>query len=218
MQTPTTLSLTSAQIEHYRRDGYLVVSDLLTDEEIDRFVAYEAEPKPEGWRHSLRHHVDDDQWSRLARHPHVAGGAAQLLGGAPMIVQTMYLEKQPAGEADLGGQGVAFHQDLHYLPCQPQTLMACWVAMGDTDPENGGLCVVPGSHHDGLYGAHKNPNADEHDAWEIEYLMRDSLPLSHRAIMGRFLPWSVQKRLFAGTGFLSYAASRAAVRLQLSLQ
>jgi len=173
VQTPTTLSLTSAQIEHYRRDGYLVVSDLLTDEEIDRFVAYEAEPKPEGWRHNLRHHVDDGPWSRLARHPNVVGGAAQLLGGAPMIVQTMYLEKQPAGEADLGGQGVAFHQDLHYLPCQPETLMACWVAMGDTDPENGGLCVVPGSHHDGLYGAHKNPNADEHDAWEIEYLMRD---------------------------------------------
>ncbi len=173
MQKPTTLSLTAAQIEHYRRDGYLVVSDLLTDEAIDRFVAYEAEPKPEGWRHNLRHHVDDGQWSRLARHPNIAAGAAQLLGGAPMIVQTMYMEKQPAGEADLGGQGVALHQDLHYLPCQPETLMACWVAMSDTYPENGGLCAVPGSHHDGLYGTHKNPNSEEHDAWEIEYLMRD---------------------------------------------
>ena len=165
--------LTPEQIDRYRRDGYLVVPDLLSDEEIDRFVAYEAEPKPEGWRQNLRHHVDDEQWRYLACHPRLAGGAAQLLDGAPMIVQTMYLEKQPAGEADLGGRGVALHQDLHYLPCAPETLMACWVAMSDTDPENGGLCVVPESHHDGLYDAHKNPDADEHDAWEVEYLMRD---------------------------------------------
>lgn len=33
-------------IEHYRRDGYVIVADLLTDAEIDRFVAYEAEAKP----------------------------------------------------------------------------------------------------------------------------------------------------------------------------
>ena len=51
--------------------------------------------------------------------------------------------------------------------------MACWIAMSDTDAENGGLCVVPGSHRHGRYSTHKNPNAAEHDAWEIEYLMRD---------------------------------------------
>ncbi len=173
MPTPATLPFAPEQIEQYRRDGYLIVPGLLTDEEIDRFVAYEAQPKPDGWRQNLRHHVDDRQWNYLARHPRIAGHVAQLLGGAPMIVQTMYLEKKPADEARLGGQGVAFHQDVHYLPCQPETLMACWVAMSDTDPENGGLCVAPGSNHHGHYRTHKNSDADEHDAWEIEYLMRD---------------------------------------------
>ncbi len=173
MRSVATLTLTPEHIEHYRRDGYVIVPDLLTDEEIDRFVAYEAEAKPAGWRQNLRHHVDDPQWSRLARHPNIAGGAAQLLGGTPMIVQTMYMEKKPAGDTGIGVQGVAFHQDLHYLPCEPETLMACWIAMSDTDAENGGLCVVPGSHRHGLYSTHKNPNAAEHDAWEIEYLMRD---------------------------------------------
>ena len=90
-----------------------------------------------------------------------------------MIVQTMYLEKQPARGGEVGGAGVALHQDLHYLPCEPETLMACWIALSDADAENGGLCVVPGSHRHGLYSTHKNPNAQEHDAWEIEYLMRD---------------------------------------------
>ena len=165
--------LTPKHIADYRRDGYVVVADLVKEAEIDRFVAYEAAPKPEGWRQTLRHHVDDPAWGRLARHRRIAGGAAQLIGGRPMIVQTMYLEKQPAGDARIGGAGVALHQDLHYLPCEPETLMACWIAMSDTDAENGGLCVVPGSHRHGLYPTHKNPDADEHDAWEIEYRMRD---------------------------------------------
>ena len=165
--------LTPEHIEHYRREGYVVVPNLLTDAEIDRFVAYEAEPKPKGWRANLRHHVDDPEWNRLARHPNIARGTAQLMGGRPMIVQTMYLQKKPAGDAAVGGAGVALHQDLHYLACEPVTLMACWIAMSDTDPENGGLCVVPGSHRHGLYSTHKNPNAEEHDAWEYDYLMRD---------------------------------------------
>lgn len=173
MPPTTPFSFTPEQIEHYRRDGYVVVSTLLTEEEVDRFVAYEAEPKPEGWRQNLRHHAVDPRWRSLATHPNIAGGAAALLGGAPMIVQTMYMEKKPAVGMAAGGQGVALHQDLHYLPCEPVTLMACWIAMTDTDAENGGLCVVPGSHHHGLYGTHKNQNAQEHDAWETEYLMRD---------------------------------------------
>ncbi len=157
MPTPATLPFAPEQIEQYRRDGYLIVPGLLTDEEIDRFVAYEAQPKPDGWRQNLRHHVDDRQWNYLARHPHIAGHVAPLLGGAPMIVQTMYLEKKPVGDTRLGGQGVALHQDVHYLPCQPETLMACWVAMSDTDPENGGPCVVSGSNHHGRYRTHKTP-------------------------------------------------------------
>ncbi len=173
METQERLRLTPAQIEQYHRDGYLVVHDLLTDEEASAFVAYESAPRPEGWRQNLRHHVDDARWRHLATHPNVTGIVQQLLEARPMIVQTMYLEKQPAGEADKGGQGVALHQDLHYLPCAPEKLMACWLALSDTDAENGGLCVVPGSHHHGLHTTHKNENADEHDAWEVEYGMRD---------------------------------------------
>ncbi len=125
MHTLASRPLTDEQVAQYERDGYLVVLGLLADEEIDRFVAYESEPKPDGWRSNLRHHVEDDEWRRLARHPNIAGHAARLLGGPPMIVQTMYMEKLPAGDTSVGGWGVALHQDMHYLPCEPKTLMAC---------------------------------------------------------------------------------------------
>lgn len=166
--------LTREQVEQYQRDGYLVVHDLLRDDEIDAFVAYEAEPKPEGWRQNLRHHVDDPRWRAVAAHPRIVGVVQQLLESArPMIVQTMYMERKPAGDETAGTPGIALHQDLHYLPCEPQTLLACWLAMNDTDAGNGGLCVVPGSHHHGLYQTHKNEDTVEHDAWEVTYAMRD---------------------------------------------
>lgn len=165
--------LTAEEIVRYERDGYLIVGNVLNEKEVGDFVSYESMPKPDGWRENLLHHKHDERWAYLACHQNVAGVAAQLLGGPPMIVQTMYLEKPPAGDQEVGGSGVALHQDLHYLPCEPETLMACWIAMSDTDAENGGLCVVPGSHKGELYSTHKTENVQDHDAWEVEYLMRD---------------------------------------------
>lgn len=51
--------------------------------------------------------------------------------------------------------------------------MACWIAMTHTDAENGGLCIVPGSHQEGLMETEKNEDMEEHDAWEVDYLMHD---------------------------------------------
>jgi len=161
--------LTGAQLARYAADGYLVVPDLLTREEVDAFVAYEASCDP-GFRERLDNHVRDERWRGVAAHPRVAGAARQILAGAdPMIVQTMYMEKRPAEP----GKGTAMHQDSHYLPSEPNTLMACWLAMSDTDGENGGLCVVRGSHAGGLRATHKAADAHEHQVWESEHLMRD---------------------------------------------
>ena len=174
MQATEPMTLSAEQIAQYERDGYLIVHDLLSDDEVDSFVAYESEPKPDGWRENLRHHVDDERWARIAKHPNVVSIARQLLAGArPMVVQTMYMERQPAGDAEVGSKGIALHQDLHYLPTEPPTLLACWIAMNDTDAGNGGLCVVPGSNQKGLYEAQQNDDTEEHDAWESDHLMRD---------------------------------------------
>lgn len=171
MTTTEPMSLSDEQIAQYQRDGYLIVHDLLTEEEVDAFVAYEAQDKPDGWIENLRHHVDDPKWEAIAKHPNVVNIARQLVGSTPQIVQTMYMERPPAGDAEVGGKGVALHQDLHYLPTEPPTLMACWMAMNDTDAGNGGLCVVPGSHKRGLLDAVQNDNEDQ-DSWEMNHIMR----------------------------------------------
>jgi len=144
----------------------LIVADLLTDEEVEAFVQYEAEresTEPRG----LQSHREDDQWKGLAHHPKIAGIVSQLLGGGPRVVQTMYMNKAPQG-----GTGIALHQDTHYIRNEPNSLMACWLALSDTDGENGGLCVVPGSHLRGLYEFEKVRDEGEHAAWETVYKMR----------------------------------------------
>lgn len=174
MQATEPMQLTPEQLKQYQEDGYIVVHNLLPEDVVDAFIAYEQQPKPEGWIENLRHHVDDPAWQTVAAHPNVVSIARQLLDDMPpMIVQTMYMERKPAGDSDVGSKGIALHQDLHYLPSDPPTLLACWIAMNDTDAGNGGLCVVPGSHKQGLFEAEKNPNDEEHDAWEVEHLMRD---------------------------------------------
>lgn len=163
--------LSEDQIRQYHEEGFLVVHNVLTEAEVDEFVQYESAPKPDAWRENLLHHKDDSAWKKVATHPRIVAIASQLTGSKPQIVQTMYLEKMPTGGEEKGGTGTALHQDLHYLPCEPATLMACWVAMSDTDADNGGLAVVAGSHKGDLHSTHRTENTDDHDSWEIVYDM-----------------------------------------------
>lgn len=160
--------LTPEQVAHYERDGYLVVEGLLTEGEVAAFLAEEAKGKPDAWKAlALRRYTVDPQWRYVATHPKISAMVRQLLGGHPRIVQTMYMAKSPEG-----GTGIALHQDTHYIRNEPNTLMACWIALNDTDAGNGGLCVVPGSHKRPLYRTIPPRDALEHAVWEKVYQMR----------------------------------------------
>src|ERR1051326_8207890 len=141
--------LTPEQIQHFHEYGYVIVPDLLTDEEVSAFVAHEEAHRPCG-TYGLQGHRSDPQYQYVANHPKIAGAAMQIRGGPVRIVQTMTLTKAPQA-----GKGIALHQDSHYLPNEPNTLMACWLALSDTDADNGGVCVVPGGHREGLRSAHR---------------------------------------------------------------
>jgi ectoine hydroxylase-related dioxygenase (phytanoyl-CoA dioxygenase family) len=160
-------TLDAYQVKCYERDGYVVVAGLLSGDEVAAFLEHEKR-RDHSIAYGLHGHVKDPSYRHVAAHPRVAGGAAQLLGGSPRVVQTMLLDKAP-----VGGRGIALHQDTHYLPTEPNTLMACWIALTDTDRDNGGLCVVAGSHRQGLRTAAKAHDEAEHAVWETDHTMRD---------------------------------------------
>ena len=160
--------LSAEVIKSYEDNGFLVVSDLLTAGEVDAFLEAQAAEVPDEVRGlGLKRYRADESWASIAGHEKISGIVSVLLGGDPMIVQTMYMAKSPEG-----GTGVALHQDTHYIRNDPNTLMACWVALSDTDRENGGLCVVPGSHKRPLYETAPPEDDSEHAAWQKDYPMR----------------------------------------------
>lgn len=160
-------ALSDEEVAAFHSQGYLVVENLLTAAEVERFVRYEAEAEQPGPR-GLQNHKIDPEWAHIAQHPRIVAIVQQLGRTSPRIVQTMYMNKAPEG-----GTGVALHQDTHYIRNEPNTLMACWLALSDTDADNGGLCVVPGSNHKGLYAFDSVRDTSEHTSWEQVYAMSD---------------------------------------------
>lgn len=166
--------LSEKQLDRFHKKGFVVVEGLLTESEVEHFVDSESRPKPAELRRApLCNHTVDPDWMHFARHSRVVPIVQQLLDGAPRIVQTMYLEKPPCTDGKLSQEvaGTSWHQDVHYIRNEPNTLLGCWLALTDTGPENGGLCAIPGSHMGGLRSTDVNRD-QEHVQWEGEEPMR----------------------------------------------
>jgi ectoine hydroxylase-related dioxygenase (phytanoyl-CoA dioxygenase family) len=160
--------LSDGELAAYREQGFLLVPELIPRRQVDAFLEHEGAAGPEAGPRGLQHHRSDPVWRDIASHPEVVTRVRQMIGGEPQIVQTMYMAKEPGG-----GTGVALHQDTHYIRNEPNTLMACWIAFNDTGADNGGLCVVPGSHRQGLQETGRVREVDQHASWENDYEMSD---------------------------------------------
>jgi phytanoyl-CoA hydroxylase len=86
-------------------------------------------------------HDLDPVFDRLSRQPKLAA-LAQALGLAePLLLQSMYIFKQPG----IGGE-VGWHQDATYLHTTPVTVTGLWFALDDADRDNGCLLALRGGH------------------------------------------------------------------------
>ncbi|XP_070107712.1 phytanoyl-CoA dioxygenase domain-containing protein 1-like isoform X6 [Equus przewalskii] len=82
-----------------------------------------------------------------ATHSSKVQAVARSLGfHMPVVVQSMYIFKQPR----IGGK-VPAHQDATFLYTEPLgRLLGLWIALEDTTVENGCLWFIPGSHTSGV--------------------------------------------------------------------
>jgi phytanoyl-CoA hydroxylase len=86
-------------------------------------------------------HDIDPVFDRISRQPRVAELAAALGLAQPLLLQSMYLFKQPHIGAEVG-----WHQDAAYLYTDPITVTGLWIALDDADRDNGCLMALPGAH------------------------------------------------------------------------
>jgi len=86
-------------------------------------------------------HDLDPVFDRISRQPRVAELARALGLVQPLLLQSMYLFKQPQIGAEVG-----WHQDATYLYTDPISVTGLWIALDDADRDNGCLLALPGGH------------------------------------------------------------------------
>src|SRR3954466_4190115 len=90
-------------------------------------------------------HDLDPVFERFSRTAELAQLATDLKIARPLLLQSMYIFKQP----HIGGE-VTCHQDATFLYTEPCTVTGLWFALEDATVENGCLWAIPGGHLAGL--------------------------------------------------------------------
>jgi phytanoyl-CoA hydroxylase len=90
-------------------------------------------------------HDLDPAFAGFSRTPELKQLAADLGIEQPLLLQSMYIFKQP----NIGGE-VTCHQDSTFLNTEPIAIAGLWFALEDATVENGCLWAIPGGHKLGL--------------------------------------------------------------------
>jgi phytanoyl-CoA hydroxylase len=90
-------------------------------------------------------HDIDPVFGEFSRNSKIKELAATLEVEAPLLLQSMYIFKQP----NIGGE-VSCHQDSTFLYTDPNNILGLWFALEDATIENGCLWAIPGGHKSGL--------------------------------------------------------------------
>ena len=168
--TLTPAWLTPDEVAAFRREGYLIVRNMVADSlrnmmlqstlydleqevpplEFEAEVRYPGAPAgldAEGGRtvrrlkQALTRHPAFLQW---VSSPELVGRLQQLLGARivmPLGHHNCVMTKQPRYSSD-----TLWHQDIRYWSFERPELVSAWLALGSERTENGCLYVIPGTH------------------------------------------------------------------------
>jgi len=90
--------------------------------------------------HNLQMH--SAAFTRLLMHPKLLDAIEDIMDSPDILLHHTKAHFKPPEK----GAPYLMHQDYPYFPFKKHTMLAVFVHLDDTTPENGGLCVYPGSH------------------------------------------------------------------------
>jgi len=139
-------SLTQAQVEHFRREGYAFPFDAIPAAEAASYVAkldsYDAILGEEAQKQlKIKAHVAAPWVVALARNKNILDAVESLIGPDILLFGASLFSKKARDV-----RFVSWHQDAAYYGLDPQEEVTCWVGLTDADIENGCMRVLPGSH------------------------------------------------------------------------
>lgn len=183
-------------VQFYKENGYLLVRGVFNQEEveemrgaIDKIIQRAAQAKADqnhAWQgdyldpeqlkklvlkgfHDVQYH--DAAFMRAAIHPQMTRVLNGIIGPNVQLHHSKMLVKPPAN-----GAAFPMHQDYPYFPHRDHTMLAASVHLDDADMENGCLCVIPGSHKQGVL-----PHVGAHYLNHKEYPISSGTPCPAKA-------------------------------------
>jgi len=188
---------TQQQKNFYEENGYLVLENALTSEEIDEILSETvsicrgkrgeviglpshdpAETDNEVIARTLCIHFPhkiSDVMLKYMKHPAIVDVLTGIVGPAVKSMQSMLFIKSA------GKPGQAWHQDEDFIPTRDRSLVGAWIALDDATVENGCLWIIPGSHKPGVLWEMEeqdNPDFDCSDeAVGFPYTDEDAVPV-----------------------------------------
>ncbi len=134
----------------YETNGYLTQIEVVPPAQVadirTHFDTLEVEVGREQARIGLLdRHFDTEFIWQLATTPTVLDIVEELLGANVFLLATHFFCKYGQEE-----KFVAWHQDVTYWGLEPPTAHTVWLAIDDSDRENGCMRVLPGTHQGGI--------------------------------------------------------------------
>ena len=155
--------LSPEQIKSFDENGYAIVEDAFTSEEIEKvlekidpfeFNVTEALKGLDGGKFFISraeeitfttHLVTQSaELKEFSKHEVFTGICKDLVGDNVRLYWDQAVYKKPGTKDEF-----PWHQDNGYTFIEPQAYLTCWVALTDTDETNGCPCVMPGLHKKG---------------------------------------------------------------------
>jgi len=164
-------SLSFAQVQQFKIDGYLVLPKLLNTQEVDRLrglsqehskqriepfeleasVKYPGAPSDENAeggetiRRLLMAYQRHTDYAQRAQTPKIVNSVKQILECDSVLLNPNHhncvMTKQPEFSSE-----TLWHRDTRYWNFSDKYLINAWFALGDEHEQNGAMKILPGSH------------------------------------------------------------------------
>ena len=152
--------LSEQQIKFYDEKGYIAPIDVLSKHEANQ-IRQEIETIEKKWPNALEGigrnyvHLISPVFNKVCLNNKILDAVESIIGKNILICGTTLFIKNVSEKGF-----VSFHQDARYIGLEPYNWVTAWIAVTDTNKENGCMRMWSGSHKDGLKDHNQKFNED----------------------------------------------------------
>ena len=154
-------SLSSSQIKKYNDEGFIAPINIFSKDEANE-IKKEIEYIENKWPNELEGlgrnyiHMISPVLDKVCHSSKILDAVESIIGKNILVCGTTLFIKNPKEQGF-----VSFHQDAKYIGLEPYNWVTAWVAITDSNEENGCMRMWPGSQKDNL--KHHNQKFDENN-------------------------------------------------------